>query len=289
MSGGVLDPQGPIGAAEKTILLNSLAIMLAIVIPTIVATLGTAWWFRSTNRRAKYRPDWVFAGQIELVVWAIPAMVVVLVGGIAWIGSHELDPQRPLASSVKPLRVEVIAFDWNWLFIYPDLGVASMNRLAIPIATPIEFRLTSATVMNSFFVPQLGSQIYAMGGMVTRLSLQADHRGQFKGFSAQLSGRDFSDMNFTVDALDGSSFDAWVGTARRVETPLDWRGFAALAAERAHLPATPAHLPLAHERVSSPWSGATSYGTVSPGLFDEVVHRTAGAQTSRAEPHGRAM
>jgi len=174
-TGGVLDPKGPIAVAERQILFNSLGIMLAIVIPTILATLGVAWWFRASNTRARYMPEFTYSGRLEILVWSIPAMTVLLVGGVAWVGSHDLDPRKPLASSVKPVSVQVVSLDWKWLFIYPDLGIASVNHLAIPAGTPVSFELTSAGVMNSFFVPQLGSQIYTMSGMATRLHLQADH------------------------------------------------------------------------------------------------------------------
>jgi cytochrome o ubiquinol oxidase subunit 2 len=260
-SGGVLDPQGPVGVAEKTILLNSLGIMLAIVIPTIVATLGVAWWFRASNRRAHYRPDFEYSGRIELVTWSIPAMVVLLLGGIAWVGSHDLDPPKPLASQVKPIEIEVVSLDWKWLFIYPEQGIASINRLVVPAGTPVSFRLTSATVMNSFFVPQLGSQIYTMNGMATRLNLQADRPGSFQGLSAQFSGDGFSDMRFKMDALSGAQFDQWVKATRGTGPVLDATGYRAL------LKPTKAVTPF-------------TYGGVAPGLFDAVV----GAKSSQAPP-----
>ena len=157
---GVLDPKGPVAAAERLILFNSLGIMLAIVIPTILATLGVAFWFRSSNGRARYRPDFAYSGRLELLVWSIPAMTVLLVGGVAWIGSHDLDPRRPIASPTRPVSIQVVSLDWKWLFIYPELGIASVNQLTIPVDTPVSFELTSSGVMNSFFVPQLGGQIY---------------------------------------------------------------------------------------------------------------------------------
>ena len=190
-SEGVLDPKGPIAAAERQILFNSLGIMLAIVIPTILATLGVAWWFRSSNKRARYLPNFDYSGRLEMLVWSIPAMTVLLVGGVAWVGSHDLDPRKPIASTVKPVRVQVVSLDWKWLFIYPDQGIATVNQLTIPVGTPVSFELTSSGVMNSFFVPQLGSQIYTMAGMVTRLHLQADHPGTYRGLSAQFSGDGF--------------------------------------------------------------------------------------------------
>src|SRR6266446_498557 len=213
-SEGVLDPKGPIAAAERQILFNSLGIMLAIVIPTILATLGVAYWFRSSNTRARYLPDFEYSGRLEMLVWSIPAMTVLLVGGVAWVGSHDLDPRKPIASTVKPVTVQVVSLDWKWLFIYPDQGVASVNRLTIPVGTPVRFELTSSGVMNSFFVPQLGSQIYTMAGMVTRLHLQADHAGTYRGLSANYSGEGFADMRFRVDAVPAEDFAKWVDAAR---------------------------------------------------------------------------
>ena len=178
---GVLEPHGPIGNAELVILYDATAIMLAVVIPVILLTIGFAWWFRAGNTRARYLPDWEYSGRIEMIVWSIPALVIVFLGGIAWIGSHDLDPPRPIESAAAPLEVEVVSLDWKWLFIYPDEGIASVNRLVVPVGTPVRFRLTSASVMNSFFVPQLGSQIYTMPGMTTRLNLQADQPGRLPG------------------------------------------------------------------------------------------------------------
>src|SRR5262247_3493712 len=165
-SEGVLDPKGPIASAERLIMLNSTGIMLAIVIPTILATLATAFWFRSSNSRARYLPDFDYSGRLELLVWAIPIMTVLLVGGVAWVGSHDLDPKRPIESTGKPVRVQVVSLDWKWLFIYPDEGVATVNQLTIPVGRAVNFELTGSGVMNSFFVPQLGSQMYTMAGMV---------------------------------------------------------------------------------------------------------------------------
>src|SRR5258708_30314348 len=200
-SQGVLDPHGPIASAERQILFNSLAIMLAIVIPTIVATLGVAWWFRSSNRRATYLPDFEYSGRLELLVWSIPAMTVLLVGGVAWVGAHDLDPRKPISPTVKPLAVQVVSLAWKWLFIYPEQGIASVNHLTVPVGTPISFELTSSGVMNSFFVPQLGSQIYTMAGMTTHLHLQADHPGTYPRPSANFSGDGFAAMRFPLDAL----------------------------------------------------------------------------------------
>ena len=228
-SEGVLNPQGPVAFAERQILFNSLGIMLAIVIPTILATLGVAFWFRSSNSRAVYMPDFTYSGRLEMIVWSIPAMTVLLVGGVAWVGAHDLDPRRAIASAVKPVNVQVVSLDWKWLFIYPDQGIASVNHLTVPVGTPISFELTSSGVMNSFFVPQLGSQIYTMSGMATRVQLQADHPGTYPGLSAQFSGAGFADMRFSVDAVPADEFARWVTATRSTGPTLDAGTYADLA------------------------------------------------------------
>jgi cytochrome o ubiquinol oxidase subunit 2 len=241
----VLAPIGPVGAAERTILLDAVAIMLAIVVPTIVATLAFAWWFRAGNSRARYLPTWQYSGQLELLVWSVPALVVLFLGGIAWISSHELDPAQPLTSpltstvepapqtpagtsartSVEPLgktlEIEVVSLDWKWLFIYPDQQVASINRLVVPTGVPLHLRVTSATVMNVFFVPRLGSEIYSISGMATQLNLQADQAGTYPGLSANFSGDGFSGMSFALEAVDSGQFDTWVETTKNGGGVLD--------------------------------------------------------------------
>jgi cytochrome o ubiquinol oxidase subunit 2 len=249
---GVLDPKGPIAIANRQILLNSLGIMLAIVIPVIVATLGVAFWFRASNARARYRPDFEYSGRLELLVWSIPAMTVFLVGGVAWVGSHDVSPGKPIESSVKALRVQVASLDWKWLFIYPDEGIASVNRLTIPIGTPISLELTSSGVMNSFFVPQLGSQIYTMAGMVTRLHLLADEAGIYRGFSAQFSGEGFSDMHFAAEVVTGEKFTQWIETARSAGPELNATTYASLAKPTAAV---------------EPFT----YRSVAPGLFETMT------------------
>ena len=228
-SEGILDPKGPIASAERLILLNALGIMLAIVIPTILATLAVAFWFRSSNLRASYQPDFIYSGRLELLVWSIPAMTVLLVGGVAWVGAHDLDGRKPIESTAKPVAIQVVSLDWKWLFIYPEQGIATVNKLVVPVGTPISFELTSSTVMNSFFVPQLGGQIYTMSGMVTRLQLQADHPGTYPGLSAMFSGDGFADMRFTVDAVSDGRFAQWVRETHDTGPVLDARSYADLA------------------------------------------------------------
>jgi cytochrome o ubiquinol oxidase subunit II len=251
-TGGALDPKGPIAAAERQILFNSLGIMLAIVIPTILATLGFAWWFRASNTRARYKPEFAYSGRLELLVWSIPIMTVILVGGVAWVGSHDLDPPKPIASAVKPVRVQVVSLDWKWLFIYPDQGIATVNQLTVPVGTPISFELTSSGVMNSFLVPQLGGQIYTMSGMVTRLHLQADHAGTYRGISANYSGAGFSDMYFNVDAVPAEQFEQWATAVRNSGPVLDAQAYAELAKP---------------SQAVAPFT----YRSVAPGLFGGIV------------------
>jgi cytochrome o ubiquinol oxidase subunit II len=234
---GVLDPRGPIGSAERLILLNATAIMLVVVIPVILLTLGVAWWFRASNAKATYRPNWAYSGEIELVVWAIPAMVVILLSGVAWIGAHELDPAVKLKGAGPPIRIEVVSLDWKWLFIYPDQGIATVNELVIPAGAPVEFNLTSATVMNAFFVPQLGSQIYTMPGMTTHLNLMADQPGDYPGISSHYSGQGFSDMRFMAHALSPADFDKWLKEARGEKSALNNDTYAQLAQPSSNVPA----------------------------------------------------
>ncbi|GLQ45914.1 ubiquinol oxidase subunit 2 [Dyella lipolytica] len=228
-----MDPKGPVGAQEKQLLLEALIPMLMVITPIILLTLWFAWWFRASNARAKYRPQWEYSGHLEFSIWMIPLLVILFLGSLAWVGAHQLDPYRPLVSKRKPVTVEVVAMDWRWLFIYPDQGVASVNELAIPVGTPISLHLTSATVMNSFFVPSLGGQIYAMPGMQTTLSLLADEPGSYRGLSAQFSGDGFSDMHFQVLATDDKAFNAWVDHAKAEGVRLDDVAYNQLVAKQA--------------------------------------------------------
>jgi cytochrome o ubiquinol oxidase subunit 2 len=225
----ILDPQGPIGAAEKTILIDSVAIMLAIVLPTIIAILAFAFWFRQSNASASHRPDWAYSGRIELVVWSIPTLTVILLGGVAWIGSHQLDPARPVEGTGSPVRIQVVSLDWKWLFIYPDQRIATINALTVPAGAPLSFQLTSASVMNAFFIPQLGSMIYTMNGMVTRLELRADNEGSYQGLSAHFSGDRFADMLFDVRVVSPLAFADWAAGTARAGPGLDTASYGKLA------------------------------------------------------------
>jgi cytochrome o ubiquinol oxidase subunit 2 len=225
----ILDPQGPIGAADKIILIDSLAIMLAIVLPTIVAIFCFAYWFRASNPKAHYLPHWAYSGRIELVVWSIPTLTVILLGGVAWIGAHQLDPAKPVEGSAPPLRIQAVSLDWKWLFIYPDQSLATINTLTVPAGVPLQFQLTSASVMNVFFIPQFGSMIYTMNGMTTRLNLRADSPGTFGGLAAHFNGDGFSDMHFDVHVVPPEEFSKWAQDALRADKSLDEHGYEQLA------------------------------------------------------------
>ena len=191
-----------------------------------------AWWFRASNTRARYQPGFVYSGRIELIVWAIPLLVILFLGGVIWIGAHDLDPFEPIETQEKPLEVQVVSLDWKWLFIYPELGVASVNDLVVPAKVPVHFSLTSASVMNMFFVPQLGSMVATMNGMVTQLWLQADQTGELYGQSSQFSGDGFAGMNFIVHAVPPDQFQQWITTTHQTAPALDPRGLhRAVAAE----------------------------------------------------------
>ena len=250
--GGQLSPAGPVSEAERTLLFDSLVIMLAIVVPVIIATIVFAWWYRSSNRRARRAPDFVYSGRVELVTWSIPTLVIVFLGGIAWISSHDLDPARPLRSKSRPLTVQVVSLDWKWLFIYPEQRVASVNRLVVPAGVPLHLVLTSATVWNAFWVPQLGSMIYCMHGMVTHLNLEASRPGVYYGESAMISGNGFASMHFNTDAVSARAFSSWIDSSRAAGPVLDARSYLGLL---------------------EPTASVTPYGyrSVQPGFFRRIV------------------
>ncbi|ATQ67442.1 ubiquinol oxidase subunit II [Methylosinus trichosporium OB3b] len=253
-AGGVLDPKGQIGAAESKILLNAFGTMLVVVAPTILSALACAFWFRASNRRARYLPEWSFSGRLELLNWGIPLLVILFLGGLIWIGSHRLDPFRPIDAARAPLEVHVVSLDWKWLFIYPEQSVASVNDLVLPVDTPVHFSLTSATVMNSFFVPQLGGMIATMPGMVTQLHLKGDHIGDLWGLSTQFSGDGYAGMRFAARVRSQAEFERWIEEARKSACDLDEAGYAAL---------------LRPSQNVRPFT----FRSVAPALFDDIAMR----------------
>jgi cytochrome o ubiquinol oxidase subunit 2 len=246
------NPKGAIGEQEKTLIIVALGVMLLVVIPVIVMTLVFAWRYRASNPKATYAPTWAHSTPIEVVVWTIPCLIVAFLSVLIYHSTHALDPYRPLESDAAPVRVEVIALDWKWLFIYPDYGVAAVNRLTIPVDRPISFMLTSDSIMNSFFIPQLGSQIYTMAGMQTQLHLIADTVGTYAGESSNFSGPGFSDMHFDAVATTPEGFDGWIQQARKSPLTLNSDTYRSLTEPSSKNP-------------------VAFYASVTPGLFDTVV------------------
>jgi len=211
----LMQPKGVIAASEKNLILLSTLLMLLVVIPVIILTLVFAYKYRATNTNARYDPDWHHNKYLEIIWWAIPCVIIAILGTATWITSHTLDPFKPLDPKIKPITIQVIALDWKWLFIYPDQNIATVNFIEIPVNVPISFEITSDAPMNSFWIPQLGGQIYAMAGMQTRLHLMASTVGSYKGVSANFSGSGFSGMQFIAKATSAEEFKQWVTTVKQ--------------------------------------------------------------------------
>ena len=266
----ILNPKGQIGQDEKTLLITAVALMLLVVIPVILMTIVFAWKYRASNTKARYEPNWSHSTAIEVVVWSIPCLIILVLAVLTWRSSHALDPYKPLQSNAKPVTIEAVAMDWKWLFIYPDLGIATVNEIAFPVDTPVNFKITSDSVMNSFFIPQLGTQIYAMAGMETKLHLIANETGDFRGISANYSGHGFSKMNFVAHALsDKAGFDAWVAKVKASPKSLDAAAYQALAANR-------------NDKADFP---VTYYASVQQGMFKSLIDKYMMGNGHRMEGH----
>ncbi len=211
----VLNPKGMIGERQRDLLMISTYIMLIVVVPVFILTFFIAWRYRAGNKKAKYSPEWDNSHLAEALWWGIPLVIIIALGVINWKSCYELDPFKPLQSDVKPVRIQVVALDWKWLFIYPEQNIASVNFMQFPEKTPIEFEITSDAPMNSFWIPELGGQIYAMAGMTSRLSLIANGPGSYRGFSAQISGKGFSGMNFIAKSSSNEEFHEWVASTKQ--------------------------------------------------------------------------
>ncbi len=258
----VMNPAGDIAVQQRDLIVISTALMLLIIVPVIALTLFFAWKYRRSNTKAKYDPEWHHSTRLEIIIWAAPLVIIVILGAITWMSTHLLDPYRPLdrlspgrsAAAVKPLKVEVVALDWKWLFIYPELGVATVNELAAPVDTPIDFKITASSVMNSFYVPALAGQIYAMPGMQTQLHAVINKPGVYEGFSANYSGAGFSGMHFKFHGMSHKDFEAWAAQVKSGQERLD--GPTYLAVER-----------------PSENAPVRRFASVEPGLFKAVVNR----------------
>jgi cytochrome o ubiquinol oxidase subunit 2 len=252
----VLNPKGPIAGAELRLFYDAFWVMMAVVVPVIVMAFLFAWRYRARGGNP-YQPKWQESAKIDAVVWAIPAVIVLAVAVLVWRSTHKLDPYRPIAGAMPALEVQAVAQDWKWLFIYPQLNVASVNQMAIVAGRPVSIRITSDTVMNSFYVPALAGQIYAMAGMQTRLQMLANEPGRFVGRNTQYSGGGFSEQHFEVQALSQAEFDSWVARARQSPNRLDPAAYAKLAERSRRNP-------------------VTYYAPVEPGLFETIIGRYNG-------------
>lgn len=214
-----MNPSGWVARQQADLILIATGLMLLIIVPVIVLTLVFAWRYRASNAQAVYAPDWDHSTRLELLIWGAPLLIIIALGSVTWISTHKLDPYRPLDTlsrnepllpSITPLEVDVVALDWKWLFIYPQQGVATVNELVVPVNRPVTFRITSSTVMNTFYVPTMAGMIYAMPGMETRLNGVINRTGTYTGLSANYSGAGFSDMHFPVRSVSDDEFKAWI-------------------------------------------------------------------------------
>ncbi len=252
-SGGVLDPKGQVGMDEKNLIILCTILMLIVVVPVIVLTLYFAWKYRASRDFEIYTPKWAHSTKIEAVVWSIPILIVISLSVITWRSTHALDPYSPLEGQGEHLTVEVVSLNWKWLFIYPEQGIATVNELVFPANKPVAFKITSESTMNSFFIPQLGSQIYSMAGMETKLHLIADEPGTYKGISSNYSGAGFTGMKFNAIATPTEGdFNDWVASVKQAQTALTPASYEQLAKQSENNP-------------------VTYYSNVSEGLFHDIV------------------
>jgi len=259
----VLSPPGSIAAEQRDLLVQSTALMLLIIVPVMALTIFFAWRYRASNKAATYEPDWDHSTQLELVIWGAPLLIIICLGALTWMGTHLLDPYRPLnrnapneaaaASSAPPLEVQVVALDWKWLFIYPQYGIATVNEIAAPADRPITFRITASSVMNSFYIPALAGQIYAMPGMETKLHAVMNEAGSYQGFSANYSGAGFSGMHFAFRSLAVADFDSWVSNAKNAGETLDRMRYLELEKPSENVP-------------------VATFGKVDPALYDLILN-----------------
>ena len=248
----LFNPKGQVGVDEKHLIITATLLMLIVVVPVMLMTLGFAWKYRASNKDADYKPDWAHSRSIEIVIWLVPCVIIAFLGWLAWTSTHRLDPYRPLQSSVKPITIQAVSLNWKWLFIYPEQGIATVNQIAFPVNTPVNFQITSDSVMNSFFIPQLGSQIYSMAGMTTQLHLIANQKGIYDGMSANYSGAGFSGMNFKAIATSRKGFLQWVAKVRASSNTLSIADYPALAKP-------------------SKYDAPRYFSAVDPGLFHHIL------------------
>ncbi|MGL9769248.1 MAG: cytochrome o ubiquinol oxidase subunit II [Sodalis sp. (in: enterobacteria)] len=268
----LMNPKGQIGLEERSLILTALGLMLIVVIPAIVMAFLFTIKYRASNTKATYSPNWSYSSKIELVVWAVPVLIIIFLATLTWKSTHALDPNKPIISDANPITIQVIAMDWKWLFIYPKQGIATVNEISFPVNVPVKFEITSNSVMNSFFIPQLGGQIYAMAGMNAILHLIANAPGNYKGISANFSGRGFSGMKFTaIVTPDQADFNQW---AQKVKAS----------------PKTLCTME-AYERLAAPseYHPIEYFSNVKPSLYQNVISKFIGNGMNIATTKSKGM
>lgn len=253
----VLNPSGTIAERQRSLMIFTTLLGSLVVIPVFALTFGIAWKYRASNKNAKYMPDWDHHKGLEAIWWGIPICLIFILAIVTWRTTHELDPYKPLNSSAEPITIQVVALEWKWLFIYPEQNIASVNYMEVPVNRPINFEITSDAPMNSFWIPQLGGQVYAMAGMQTKLHLMAEREGTYNGMSANLSGEGFAGMKFTVKAVSEDSFNTWLDAVKQVPQHLSHEMYSELAEP------TTNHEP-------------TLYATRADDLYDSIINKYMG-------------
>ena len=248
----VLQPAGQVAKSQKSLLIFAFGIMMLVVIPVFIMLILFAWKYRAGNdKKVDYRPEWSEHKLLEAVWWGIPILIILVLGITAWVTAHTLDPYRKIDSKAAPVNVQVVALEWKWLFIYPDLGVASVNELPVPVNTPIHFTISADAPMSAFWVPALGSQIYAMNGMSSQLNLIADRTGTFPGYNTNINGEGYAKMKFNVYAKSDKDFSSWIASARKSPNMMDEQML---------------------QKISKPGTmSETAYMLMDNGLYDKVV------------------
>jgi len=262
----LLNPKGQVGLDERNLIITATLLMLLVVVPVIVMTFLFAWKYRASNTDAVYTPKWSHSTKIEIAVWAVPVLIIIALGYVTYKSTHALDPYKPLESDVKPITIEVVALDWKWMFIYPEQGIATVNKIVFPAHTPINFKVTSDSVMNSFFIPALGGQIYAMAGMQTKLHLIANQNAEMDGISANYSGAGFTGMKFKAIATSQEDFDAWVSEVKKAPKQLEKAEYEALSKPSQNNP-------------------VELYSSVTPNLFQIIVDKYEGMNPGKPMHH----
>lgn len=261
----LLNPKGQIGLEQRSLILTAFGLMMIVVIPAILMAIGFAWKYRASNKDAKYSPNWSHSNKVEAVVWTVPILIIIFLAVLTWKTTHALDPSKELPDNgQEPITIEVVSMDWKWFFIYPEQGIATINEVAFPANTPVKLKITSNSVMNSFFIPKLGSQIYAMAGMQTNLHLIANEAGTYDGISASYSGPGFSGMKFKAIATpDRAAFDQWVAKVKQSSGSVNDMA--------------------AYEKIAAPseYNKVEYYSSVKPDLFKDVTDKFMG--------HGHSM